>query len=129
MDTISDMFTRIMNAYKAGLESVIIPHSALKNEVLRVLRGGGFIKGIEKKGKKVRKFLEVILRYKDDKEAALSGFQRISRPSRRLYATREEVKKLTRGHGMLIVSTSKGVMAGDEAKKAGIGGEVMVRVW
>ena len=128
-DTISDMFIRIVNAYKAGHESVIIPHSSLKNEILRVLKDGGFVKDIEKKGKKIRKFLEAELKYEAG-EGALSGFQRISKPSRRFYAGIKDIKKIAKkGRGILIISTPEGVMTAKDAEKAGVGGEVIVRVW
>lgn len=128
MDSIADMFTRIINAYRAGKEAVIIPHSNSKSAIMRVLKERDFIADISKKGKKTRKFLEVVLRY-ENKIPAMAGFVRVSKPSRRLYASKGEIEKIRRGYGMLILSTSKGVMSGEEAKKAGLGGEVIAKVW
>lgn len=127
MDPIADMFTRILNASRAGRESVIIPHSKLKAEIARLLKEKGFIRDIEKKGKKVRKFLEFILRY-DGKTPAVSGLQRVSKPSRRIYVKSGDIAKL-QGGGMHIVSTSKGIMTGDEARRQKLGGEVIGKVW
>ena len=127
-DPISDMFIRLRNAYRAKHESVIIPHSNLKSEIARVLKERGFIKDVEKKGKKVKKFLELILRYKDGFPAFV-GASRVSKPSRRMYASKAEIKTIRRGRGTFIISTSKGVMTREEALKAGLGGEVIVKVW
>ncbi len=128
MDPISDMFVRIKNAYRARKESVIIPHSNLKAGIARVLKERGFIKDIEKKGKKVKKFLELALSYKDGSPSLL-GLERVSKSTRRMYASKNELKTIRRGRGTFIISTSKGVMTREEALKAGLGGEIIAKVW
>lgn len=128
MDPISDMFIRIQNGYRAGKDSALIPYSLMKAEIARVLKSGGFIQDAEKKGKKVRKFLEINFLYRNN-VPAISGIQLISRPSRRIYAGKDDLKKIQRGQGALIVSTSKGIMRDIDARKAGVGGEVIARVW
>ena len=127
-DPISDMFIRIKNAYRAKHESVIIPHSNLKAEIARALKERGFIKEIEKKGKKVKKFMELVLSYKDGAPSIL-GLERVSKSSRRMYASKNELKTIRRGRGTFIISTSKGVMTREEALKAGLGGELIAKVW
>ncbi len=127
-DPIADMFIRIMNGSRAGKESVIIPHSKVKAEIARVLKERGFIKDIEKKGKKVRKFLELTLSYKG-KTPKLSGLVRVSKTSRRVYVKSGDIAKSARGFGMMIISTSRGIMTGDDAMKAKLGGEIIGKVW
>lgn len=128
MDPIADMFIRIQNAYRAGHESVVFPHSKVKAEIARVLKEEGYIGDIEKKGKKVRKFLELILKYANGSPALL-GIRRVSRSSRRLYAKSSEIATHERGSRMIILSTPKGMLSGAEAKKQGVGGEVIAKVW
>ena len=128
MDPIADMFVRIQNGYRAKNASVVLPHSKLKERIAAVLVERGFIAGIEKKGRKVRKFLEVELRY-DERAPAMSGFRRISKPSRRFYLAAREIRPVRQGFGMLIISTPRGVMTGDAARKAKVGGEAIAEVW
>jgi len=127
-DPIGDMLVRVKNAYSAKKESVLVPHSNLKLAVAELLKSKGFISGIEKKGKKIRKFLELGLKYSDG-EAAISGARRISKPSRRLYAKASQMKPVKYGRGIAIISTSKGIMTNVEAREKGLGGEIMAEVW
>lgn len=126
-DPIADMFIRIQNAYRAGHESVVFPHSKLKAEIARVLKEEGYIAGVEKKGKKIRKFLELTLKYSNGIPVLLS-IRRVSRSSRRLYAKTSEIGTYERGSRMIILSTPKGVLSGPEAKKQGVGGEVIAKI-
>lgn len=128
MDPISDFFTRIKNGYRARKDSVIVPYSKMKEEIARLLEARGYIASSEKKGRKVRKFLEINLRY-EGKEPALADFKRISKPSQRLYTDARSIRAVRQGSGLLVVSTSKGLMSGDDARKAGIGGEMIAEVW
>ncbi|MDP3727550.1 MAG: 30S ribosomal protein S8 [bacterium] len=128
MDPIADMLVRISNAYRAQREEVNVPYSAFKDRIAAVLIAKGFIAGAERKGRKVRKFLEVKLAY-EGKIPALSGFRRVSKPSRRLYVASRDIRPVRGGLGMLILSTPQGVMAGDDAKKSGVGGEAIAEVW
>ncbi len=128
MDPIADMLIRIKNAYRARHEAVIIPYSKLKAEIARVLEERNYIGGVEKRGKKVRKYLELILRYPEG-QPAIREIRRISKPSRRIYATRRGLKPVRQDTGMAILSTSRGVMPDSEARKLKVGGEVICEVW
>lgn len=128
MDPISDFFTRIMNAYRARHRTVVVPYSKLKAEIARILTEQGYIAAAERKGRKVRKFLEVELHYQDSRPA-LRGVKRISKPSRRFYLHRREIRPVRQGFGTLILSTSKGLMSADAARRAGLGGEAIAEVW
>lgn len=128
MDPVGDFFNRIRNGYAAGNASVLVPYSALKEEIARLLESKRYIAGYEKKGRKIRKFLEVKLRY-EAKRPALHGVRRLSRPSRRLYTSVSDIRTVRQGFGTLIISTSKGLMTGEDARKAGIGGETIAEVW
>ena len=128
MDPISDFFIRIQNAYRVKKGAVVVPYSNLKAEIARLLEARGYIMSFERKGRKVRKFLEIKLRY-DGGRPALTALRRVSKPSRRLYVRRRELRPVRQGFGTAIVSTSKGLMSGEDARKAGLGGEVIAEVW
>lgn len=128
MDPIADFFTRIKNGYRAKKATVVVPHSSLKAEVARLLAERGYVEGVEKKGRKVRKFLELKLRYHGT-APALTDVKLISKPSRRIYLKRGEIRSPRQGFGTLIVSTSQGLMTGEEARKAGLGGEAIAEIW
>lgn len=128
MDPIADMLIKIKNAYRAGHASVTIPHSKIKAEILAVLEKHKYVGGVEKRGKKVRKFLDAVLLYKNG-DPAVHGVKRVSKSSRRVYAPHDKLSLVKQGYGIGIVSTSKGIMTGSEAKKAGLGGEVMAEIW
>ncbi|MBI2640772.1 MAG: 30S ribosomal protein S8 [Candidatus Sungbacteria bacterium] len=127
-DPISDMFIRIKNAYRAGHKAVLIPYSKFKHEIAKVLERGGFTGKIERKGKRVRKVLEIALRYSGNGEPALGGVRLISKPSRRLYSSHRDLSRAREG-GTLIISTPQGVMSGKEARKAKVGGEMIAEIW
>ncbi len=122
------MFIRIKNAYRAGHEAVLIPHSKFKQEIVKVLERVGLVGQSARKGKRVRKIIEVNLKYDGDGEPALSGIKFISKPSRRIYSSYEDIQRAREG-GVIIISTSKGVMSGREARKAKVGGEIIAEVW
>ena len=128
MDPVSDFFTRIKNGYRARKTTVVVSHSDLKAEIARLLAGRGYLEAVEKKGRKVRKFLELTLRYRGA-VPALTDVTLISKPSRRIYLKRGEIRLPRQGFGTLIVSTSQGLMTGQEARKAGVGGEAIAEVW
>ena len=128
MDPIADFFIRIKNGYRAKKPAVLIPFSQLKAEITRVLEARGYIGAIEKKGRKVRKFLELELKYPDG-VPALGGVRLISKPSRRIYTKKSEIRPVRQGYGLLIISTSRGVMSGEDARKAGVGGVAIAEVW
>ena len=129
MDPIADMLIKIKNAYRAGNASMTTPHSKLKAEILALLEKHKYVGSVEKRGKKVRKFLDVALLYNKDGDPAVSGVKRVSKSSRRVYATHDKLYLVKQGYGIAVISTSKGIMTGGEAKKAGLGGEVIAEVW
>jgi small subunit ribosomal protein S8 len=128
MDHISNLITQLKNAGNAGHESVTVSYSKLKYAVLEVLKKEGFIKDIEEKTEKGRKMLVISL-LSENRTPRISGVQRISKPSKRIYKKAEEIKPVKNGYGALVVSTSAGVMSGRDAKKAKLGGEALFSIW
>jgi len=128
MDPISDMLTAIRNAQAVRHPTVSVPFSNLKYEIAEILEKEGFIKKVEKKGKKVIKTIEITLKY-ENKIPAISGLKRISKSGQRIYITSREIKKVRGGYGIAIISTSKGLMTNKEAKKQKLGGEVICEIW
>lgn len=127
-DPIADMLVRIKNAQMVGHETVLIPHSKLKFEIAKILKRDGWISDFSKKGKKVKKFLEVILKYSNG-EPKISNIKRISKPGRRLYIKSSEVKAVRQGFGSAIISTPQGIVNEKEARSKKIGGEVLCEIW
>jgi len=111
----------------------LVPFSNIKFRIAQILKEGGFIQDIEKKKKKAKKaeldYISLSLRYGEDKMPGISGFRIISRPSRHMYVGAKEVKPVRSGFGIAVISTSKGVMSSKEAKKQGLGGEMLFEVW
>ena len=128
-DPIADMLTRIRNAVQVRHESVMVPASKMKRSVLDILKGEGFIAGFEPVETAPRPMLKVDLRYYDNGEPVIQGLKRVSRPGLRVFVDRDEVPRYFGGLGVALMSTSKGVMTGREAKRQGIGGELLFYVW
>ena len=135
-DPISDMITRIRNAVTAKHTRVDMPASKLKAEIARILQDEGYIQGFrlvdepaEKEGRQPRQVIRVFLKYGPRGEKVISGIERISRPGRRVYLGVEDVPPVLGGLGTSILTTSRGVMTGRAARKAGVGGEVLCNVW
>jgi len=127
-DPISDMLNRIRNGQAAGKTTVDIPFSNLKYEIAKILAKRGFVEKAEKKGKNIKKTIEITLKYEDGKPA-ISGLKRISKPGQRIYIDCWKIKKVKEGYGIAIISTSKGLMADREARKQRLGGEVICEIW
>ncbi len=127
MDPISDMFIRIKNAQRAGHLSVRIPHSKFKHEILKVLEGHGFIGSIERRGKRVKKVLYAGLLYRNE-IPMIREVKFLSRPGRRVQMPYKKLRTAVHG-GMVILSTSKGVMSEREARHEKIGGELIAEIW
>lgn len=123
-DPVGDMLTRLRNAVGARHETVEVPASRLKAEIARILKAEGYITGFETSGAQ----LVVRLKY-SGRTSALTGIDRISRPGRRVYAQRTEMPRVMGGLGVAIVSTSAGLMTGTDARRKGLGGEVLAQVW
>jgi small subunit ribosomal protein S8 len=134
-DPISDMLSRIRNAVTAKHARVDLPASKLKAEIARILQDEGYIQGFRlvegpaEKGVAPRPIIRVFLKYGPHGEKVISGIERISRPGRRVYLGVEEVPAVLGGLGTNILTTSRGVMTGRAARKAGVGGEVLCNVW
>ncbi|MEK7575499.1 MAG: 30S ribosomal protein S8 [Patescibacteria group bacterium] len=128
MDIIANMFTKIKNAQAVGKETVVVDYSKLKKNILDVLLKNKFIKEVSHKGKKDKKIIEITLLYDEKGNGRISGIERISKLSRRIYTPFKKIKSLSRGR-LLILSTPKGVLWGDEAIKEGVGGEIICRIW
>ena len=132
-DPIADMITRIRNAVHARHQRVDIPASRFKTQIARILEQEGYIAGfktVDAEGADaVGTAIRISLKYGPRGEAVISGLQRVSRPGRRVYLGRDDVPKVMGGLGTSILTTSRGVMTGREAVKAGVGGEVLCNVW
>jgi small subunit ribosomal protein S8 len=128
-DPIADFLTRIRNGLSADHESVDIPASKFKIEVARILREQGYITGYSTEPARVGEVLRVVLKYTENRKPVITGMERVSRPGRRTYVNAGEIPKVLGGMGTTILSTSNGVMTGHEARKAGVGGEVVAYVW
>ncbi|MEK7099039.1 MAG: 30S ribosomal protein S8 [Patescibacteria group bacterium] len=127
MDTIADMLIRIKNAQTAGHDTVLMPYSQLKQEIAKALERGGFIAGTDRKGKRVRKILEVTLRGGKN-TPAIRGVKLLSTPGLRRYLPYRALRRAPHG-GIYILTTPKGVMSGSEARKQKVGGELIAEIW
>jgi small subunit ribosomal protein S8 len=127
-DPIADMFIRIKNAQAVNHASVTMPASKMKESIASVLKKSGYIGNVARKSNEPGDLLEIELRY-EGKQPVISHLKRISKPGSRRYSSVESFPRPLSGHGLVIVSTSKGVMSGAEAQKAGLGGEVIATVW
>jgi small subunit ribosomal protein S8 len=134
-DPISDMLTRLRNAVTAKHARVDLPASKLKAEIARILQDEGYIQGFRlveepaEKHRQPRQMIRVFLKYGPHGEKVMTGLERISRPGRRVYLGAEDVSPVLGGLGTSILTTSRGVMTGRAARKAGVGGEVLCNVW
>jgi small subunit ribosomal protein S8 len=128
IDPIADMLTRIRNAIMASHESVLVPSSKIKLSIVKILKEDGFIDRYEVLKGKPQPMIKIYLKYTDDQPAIL-GLERVSKPSLRVYVERHEVPRVYGGLGIAILSTSKGVMTGQEAWRQSLGGEILCYVW
>ena len=128
-DPIADFLTRIRNGLRADHELVDMPASRFKTELARVLREQGYIEDYSTEPGRVGQVLRVRLKYTEGRQPVISGMSRVSRPGRREYVNRGEIPKVQGGMGTTILSTSRGVMTGHEARHEGVGGEVVAYVW
>ena len=130
-DPIADLLTRIRNASSMRHEVVRIPHSRMKEEIVRVLADEGFITGyrVTQQLGTVRKDIEVTLKYGPDNESVIRGLKRVSRPGLRVYAGSRKIPRILNGQGTAILSTSRGVMSGEVSRREKLGGEVLCYVW
>jgi small subunit ribosomal protein S8 len=133
-DPIADMLTRIRNAVSSRHTRVDLPASKLKVEIARILQDEGYIAGFklvdaDGSGQTAQQVVRLFLKYGHGGERVISGIERVSRPGRRVYVSRDEVPSVLGGLGVSILTTSRGVMSGRAAQRAGVGGEILCNVW
>lgn len=128
-DPIADMLTRIRNALQAGHPQVILPSSKVKMEIARILQSEGFIGEFRREDDGLQGKIHIDLKYDKSNEGIILGIERVSRPGRRVYKGKEEIPKTLGGLGVTVISTSRGVMTDTQARRHGVGGEVLFRVW
>ena len=128
-DPIADMLTRIRNALIASYNTVDVPSSKLKINVANVLKSEGFIKNYRIMKKERRETIRIFLKYDDKGAPVIGGLKRVSKPGRRSYTKSDRIPQVLDGFGVNILSTSKGVITDREARKMGVGGEILCSVW
>ncbi len=128
-DPIADMLTRIRNAIMARHDSVLIPASRMKLGIARIIKDEGFISDYEVLRLKPQRAIKIYLKYDDKNQPVLSGLERRSKPGLRIHVQRKEIPRVYGGLGVAILSTSKGMMTGQQAWRRGIGGELLCYVW
>lgn len=128
-DPVADLINRLKNAGAVKHVVVSLPYSNFKMAIAEKLKEAGYVKAVEKKGKKVRKTLEVMLKYKESGKPFIEGVKRISKPGRRLYKAAHEITRVRYGHGALVLSTPKGIKTDKEARKEKVGGEALFQIW
>lgn len=128
-DPVGDLIIRLTNAGAVKKQTVSVPFSMFKLAIAEKLKDMGLVKQIEKKGKKVKKTIEIGLKYDDAGKALIQGVKRVSKPGRRLYRGFNDIIPVRYGHGHLVLSTPKGILTGLEAKKQKVGGEALFEIW
>ena len=128
-DPIADMLTRIRNASAARHRELTLPSSRVKREIARILAEEGFIDGYKTSNDGVQEYLELGLKYIEGRSPVVAGLKRISKPGLRVYARKTEIPRVLGGLGIVILSTSHGIMTGQQARKQNLGGEVLCYVW
>jgi small subunit ribosomal protein S8 len=128
-DPVADFLTHIRNGLQAAHTHVEMPASKLRAELARILDEQGYIDGWSIEPARVGQALRIQLKYTDGRHSAITGLERVSRPGRRRYVGSDEIPKVLGGMGTAIISTSTGVMTGHDARRRGVGGEVMAYVW
>lgn len=129
MDILSNMLVALKNASKAKKTTVEVPYSRLKSEIAKTLLSAGYIKGYAKKARKKQDVLSMDLAYSHDGKAKISEVTRISKPSRRVYVAVKHIRPIKQGYGILVLSTPKGILTGNDAVKEQVGGEVLFEMW
>ncbi len=128
-DLVSDSITRIRNAAMRKLDVTTLMHSKLVEAVMVVFQNKGYIESFNVVQDGNKKFIKVVIKYDNSGKSVITEVKRISKPGRRVYKGRDEVKRFKNGYGTIVVSTSKGVLSNEEAHKAGVGGELLCSIW
>jgi len=128
-DPVADFLTRIRDSIRARHQKLDVPASRLKSEIARILKEEGYIANYKPTEENGQKVLRVYLKYGPNNEAAIRDLQRVSRPGCRVYLGRDEIRRVQGGLGISIMTTPKGVMTGRQARREGVGGEILCEVW
>ena len=128
-DPIADFLTRVRNASRAKHGRVDIPASRIKGEIAKILHASGYVKDVRFVDDGKQGLLRVYLKYDNDNAPVIEGLTRISKPGRRIYAKKGEIPRVLGGYGVVVLSTSQGILTGTQAKEKGVGGEVLCQVW
>jgi small subunit ribosomal protein S8 len=128
-DPIADMMTRMRNGIIASFDTVDVPSSKLKINIAKILKSEGFIKNYKVIADKKQGLIRIFLKYDENGETVIGGLKRVSRSSRRVFAKKDKVPMVLNGFGINVLSTSKGVMTDKQARKLGVGGEILCSVW
>ena len=128
-DPVADFLTRIRNSIRARHQKLDVPASKLKAEIARILKDEGYIANFKATEENGQKIIRVYLKYSTNNEAAIRDLQRVSRPGCRVYVGRDEIRRVQGGLGISIMTTPKGVMTGRQARREGVGGEILCEVW
>ena len=128
-DPIADMLTRVRNASRARHTDVVVPASRTKREIARILKDEGFVADVSEEQDGPTALLRITLKYVDGKVPVVSGLKRISKPGLRVYARKTEIPRVLGGLGIAVLSTSRGIMTGSQARSLNLGGEVLCYVW
>jgi small subunit ribosomal protein S8 len=128
-DPIADMLTRVRNACQAAHRKVDIPSSKMKREIARILKDSGFIHNYAVVDDNRQGYLRLYLKYSIEEECAIRGVKRESRPGLRSYVGKDDIPRVLNGLGVAILSTSKGILTGADARRSGVGGELICSVW
>jgi small subunit ribosomal protein S8 len=128
-DPIADFLTRIRNASRAKHARVDIPASRIKGEIAKILREQGYVRDVKFVEDGKQGLLRIYLKYNDDSGPVIEGLQSISKPGRRIYSKKGEIPRVLGGYGLVVLSTSQGILSGHEARQRGVGGEVLCQIW
>lgn len=129
IDPIADMLTRIRNAQIVKKHEVLVPFSKIKFEIAKILKHENYIANVEKIEEANFPQLKIALKYDEDNQPAIQSIQRVSRPGQRVYVSKNNIASILNNFGVSIISTSAGLMTGKEAKRKGIGGEIICEIW
>jgi len=128
-DPIADMLTRIRNANVAFKDQVVMPASGLKQRIAEILAQEGYVRSVDAEGVGKDRTITITMKFGPNRERTITGITRVSKPGSRVYAGRDDVPRVLGGLGIAILSTSRGVLTDRQARKQGVGGEVLARVW
>ena len=128
-DPIADLLTRIRNATKAKHNRVDVPASRIKGEIAKIMKLSGYVDDVKLVDDGKQGLLRIYLKYGKSSEPVIEGLKRVSKPGHRIYANKDQIPRVLGGYGIVVLSTSQGILTGNQAKEKGIGGEVLCQIW